>query len=556
MNGALPRQRWLDPIDAFVQEHGRGVPRWAAICTYECDLVRLEREVIPALSRRGRGFRTLVLADAGALQKQLSQDAPLRARFNVHPVRLAHGGRGIFHPKLVFLRAGSAARVCFGSANVSTGGFGGNLELWTHTDDFEIVGAVARFLDQLATNTGVWVDPACARGIARAVAGIEMRASGRVWTSIDESFAERVARSPKIENTTLNVVSPAYATPKGLVEVRKAFPCTSLTLHTDDNVVVPATKTLVYDPAIPGDVDEAGADQADPPRLHAKLFVFRDSQSTRAWIGSANFTAQALTRTPSNGGNVELLIETALPKGQAACLAEDLSRLFQPSNEPPTQRVEDDAEGPGILGAVISCELVQARSGPSLVVHTTPGASSVRLESGKVVINVAIQNARGVVRGADVPRMLPGCDDSGAGIWVISERVGAARYPVVVNSPHVPDYDTSLPTQAPLDALLDELRGVLPPPRTVSDDVEDVVPDMNDANDWEDYADDDGKCLAEVNHQGALDQVAVKAAVATKLVKRLTSGGTQKVFLQRLETDCKAGCAPHLHSVIARWFSR
>jgi hypothetical protein len=557
MSAALPRQRWLDPIDAFVREHGRSTPRWAVVCTYECDPALLERTVLPALTRRGRGFRALVLADAGALQKQLSEDHPLCARFNLHPVRLTKGGRGIFHPKLVFLRAGRAARVCCGSANVSTGGFGGNLELWTHTDDLEVVGAVARFLVELTSCSSVLVDPACKRGITRAVSGIDRKSSERVWTSLGESFVERARRLPGIQSAALDVISPAYATPKGFSEVRKAFPCASITLHTDDNVAIPDTKTLVYHPAMAGDDDEVGADQSDPPRLHAKLFVFRNSKQTRAWLGSANFTAQALTKTAANGGNVEILFETALPSGQAACLSDDLGTLFKPSKEPPNLRSEDDDDAPSAAGSVISCELVHRGGGPQLVVHTTPDAASVKLgaSAGAVAVTVRIQRSRGVVQGADVPRLLPGCEDTGPGVWVIYEQVGRDRVPVVVNAPHVPDHDTSRPNQAPLDTLLDELRGVLPKPRALPDETDDTEGDTPDDTDDSDAEfEQEEKRLAEAHHQGVLDQLAVKTAVAKKLIDRLTSGDERAEFLRRLERDCKVGCAPHLHSVVTEWF--
>jgi hypothetical protein len=75
----LSRQRWIDPIDSFVREFGRSIPeRWAVICTYECDFQVLERRILPSLNRRGRAFRTLVLADARALEDRLSVSRPFR----------------------------------------------------------------------------------------------------------------------------------------------------------------------------------------------------------------------------------------------------------------------------------------------------------------------------------------------------------------------------------------------------------------------------------------------------------------------------------------------
>ena len=119
IHSGIARQRWIDPLDNFVRDHGRQTPRWAIICTYGCDPDVLERQVLPRLNRRGRAFRTLVLADAGELEVQLAGKSTFRPRnqVNLHPVRVRGGG--IFHPKIVFLRAGAHARVCFGSANIS-----------------------------------------------------------------------------------------------------------------------------------------------------------------------------------------------------------------------------------------------------------------------------------------------------------------------------------------------------------------------------------------------------------------------------------------------------
>jgi len=53
-------------------------------------------------------------------------------------------------------RHGCAAETAVrGSANITTGDFGGNLELWTHTDDDDVVAAIVAFLVDLIGSPSV-----------------------------------------------------------------------------------------------------------------------------------------------------------------------------------------------------------------------------------------------------------------------------------------------------------------------------------------------------------------------------------------------------------------
>ena len=98
----IERNRWIDPIDDFVRRYGRATPRWAVFLTYNIDLEQFSRVVLPALVRQGRRFRTVVLSDQGTLEQSLREWRPrFRGAVNLHKVGCK---RGVFHPKLVFLR--------------------------------------------------------------------------------------------------------------------------------------------------------------------------------------------------------------------------------------------------------------------------------------------------------------------------------------------------------------------------------------------------------------------------------------------------------------------
>ena len=217
-NAGLERRRWIEPIDGFIREHGQRTPRWAILLTYQVDLARFARSVLPVLSRRGRCFRTVLLADHGTLEQSLRAPVHLAGACNIHPVRSSRGG--VFHPKLVFLRAGPHARVCFGSANLTDGGLGSNLEMWTSSDAAEIVVGVRHFLSALTRSPHLALDEVAGRSIARALCGFQDVASDAVWSSLDESFASRLKRGAEQNTRRATILSPMCAGENGLKAAR------------------------------------------------------------------------------------------------------------------------------------------------------------------------------------------------------------------------------------------------------------------------------------------------------------------------------------------------
>ena len=118
-------ERTSDAVRQFITAYGQPSPRRTVLCTFDFDPDRFNATLLPQLTRRGRQFRSLVIANAGALQTKLRCLAkPVFGRYAVGPAKCMHGG--VFHPKLIFLRAGDHFLVGIGSANLTPGGFGGN----------------------------------------------------------------------------------------------------------------------------------------------------------------------------------------------------------------------------------------------------------------------------------------------------------------------------------------------------------------------------------------------------------------------------------------------
>ena len=156
----LESRRWVEGIADFVRQYGRATPRWAIFFTYELTLDKLARSVLPVLSHRGRQFRSVVFADQGALETSLPLfSGKLPGAVNLHPIRCKRGG--VFHPKLVFLRAAQARQSVFRVRLTSPdgGSWHHNLELWADTESDRDIGVgIQRFIRQVADSKDLALD--------------------------------------------------------------------------------------------------------------------------------------------------------------------------------------------------------------------------------------------------------------------------------------------------------------------------------------------------------------------------------------------------------------
>lgn len=557
----LAWQRWLDPVDEFVRQHRREPSRWAIACTYELELATLQRTVLPALSRRGAAFRTLVLVDAGVLERVMNDlAAPLVGAVNLHAVRVTRGG--VFHPKLLLLRAGRHVRVCFGSANLTSGGLAGNLELWSHSDSADVVPGVIAFFDELLAAKAIVLDPTARRGLRRALLGLPRRATPAVWSSLTEPFGRRLASSGEPRARRAVIVSPLYATAGGLVAARAAIPATSVTLCTDRAITFAKAKVRV----LRRDATDAEIESGDPApqELHAKAYAFerRDGSAT-VWTGSANFTAHAVTKSVAQGGNVELMVRAHLPHGEWQRLAHDLeSDLFIAADGPSELPPDRGAPMPAARATVTGAELAIGATGLVLLVSSMRTSGVVRLSYQGRTATVPIRAGRGRLDGHSLRRFLGEAWTSieAATCFAVHELVGTSRFAIVVNVPHVPPSAAEGGTgQATLDAFANELLGrviVYSRPPGASD--EDGDPDPGDRGD-EDDGDGDPldaeleQRLDEVRHQGKLDREAVTLAVLEKRIRQAPAD-QRAGYRAEIVRSAEAAVAPHLRSAVRRLF--
>lgn len=569
-SGGLPSQRWLDPVDRFVKMHGRERNRWAIACTFELDLATLQRSVLPALSRRGAAFRTVVMCDAGTLERKLPElRIPLSGAVNLHGVRLR--GRGIFHPKLLLLRAGPHTRVCFGSANLTSGGLAGNLELWSHSDDCDVIAGVVRFFDQLLESKAVQVSPSCSRSIRRALLGLERRAVADVWSTFDGSFGKRLAAGREARARHAFVVSPLYAGRGGLAAARKQIPTRTITYCTDAPVEVPAgvVRTLRRDPR------SLLADDKDlpPDVLHAKAYAFAmTGGSGLVWSGSANFSAPALVKAVDAGGNVEILVRAEIPKDEWKRLSHDLGSeegMFASAAGQPAAVPRPVQSSPAPMATVTGAELASSPAGACLLISSTKRSGVVTLEYEGRTVHVAIQRGRGRLEGAALRAFLPAAflTNGTATCFAITEVVEGRKVAVPVNVSHVPpSAEDGGSGQHGLDAIADDILGRVrvfrAPPE---DDGEDNSDDDEDDDDMEDAEgrsrpsqrrDEDEELtrrLDECKHQGLLDRSATTLAVLVKLLRRIPKE-ERRYWAAEIVASARTTVPPHLHAAMLPMF--
>ena len=162
----MKSRRYVEPIAEFARRalsraDGLEPPYRAIFLTPDLDLDLFERDIAPLLVRRNRAFRTLIVHDA---------KAPIHGRpAATYELVAALVPGASFHPKLWVLQAATRWCVGIGSSNLTSGGFGRNLEVMSVAEGDPrrdpIPMAVAAFLARLAASTTVRLDRRARRAL-------------------------------------------------------------------------------------------------------------------------------------------------------------------------------------------------------------------------------------------------------------------------------------------------------------------------------------------------------------------------------------------------------
>jgi len=553
-------------------------------CTFDFDPDRFNATIFPQLTRRGRQFRTLVIADAGALQAKLQCiTAPTFARYAIGPARVHKGG--VFHPKIILLRAGEHILTGIGSANLTPGGFGGNLELMlfadhTSADGMSLAQGVAAFLDQLVDCPGV-VLPRDATGFVRAMISDMARASGTVFHSLHGALLPQIARLQTATcgkaTDSLDVLSPWHsngASPdhtdaKTIALLRKSLrvagPVRVFTqgrggfgpeLGREVEVSIPKA-VLVDGPGvdIPSEDDDRVYDRRPTP-LHAKAYLARGRRGNLLLFGSANCTLPALSRSVSQGGNVEVLAASRLTDADVRAFDNDLAEMFVRADAlkpcAPSNRL-NAPKGEIIVGQVVGVggQTMLRIEAPRL----TSGKLTVAAKRGvAATVSVAIHAGIGMVRSsAELKRLFPdGVPGRSSESWssVLWERQNRSWIPFPVIVPLLET--TSGRGDVALVEILEEECGWWPAGR--KDDGDEDPDEDEDSVEGSGVTDDEEEknIWTEAIHQGELDRIAVAVALLRKRITQAERFGSPKAARQYAKSLIKRIEAVPLDEHLAR----
>lgn len=583
-------ERTSDAIRTFVRTHGQPSPRRAVLCTFDFDPDRFNASLFPQLTSRGRQFRTLIIADAGALQAKLGRLAsPAFDRYAIVPAK-CHAG-GVFHVKVLFLRAGESFLVGIGSANLTPGGFGGNLELMLFADHTSGEGralayGAASFLSRLVKCEAVAIPRASRRFIKAAIAGLETK-SDVVLDTLDGALLPQMARAQRAvcgqRVNSLTILSPwhsATASPDqtdsevvgmlrkqmsvaGDVRVftQGAGGC-GPRLGNKVEVLIPSRER--NGPTTDGDSvsddEDAHAFDHRPSTLHAKAYLACGNRGNVLFFGSANCTLPALARPVSQGGNVEVLVATRLSNAEVQAFNNDLEEMFSPAEA--TEDCQHPEQPPAATGSVLAGHLVSGGSGTVLRIEASEiGSRSVLIAAKRGAarpVTVALSDGNGTVEEArELDELFPGgtpnrSDGSWSRVLWENHNDEWVPFPVVLSLLE----PTSSDPDAALLEILEEECGWWPRVDNGRDGAE--VGDNASNENEQDSEDEDREIWTEAEHQGELDRIGVAVA----LLRKRTAGRFQSpkaakqdtaLLLERIEA---LPLKPHLAREVRRFLTR
>lgn len=277
--------------------------------TYNVNLPWFERVVLRQLRRQGlRHF--VILADRARLSEEIGQHLDLVSALGRLYSALGVHVSGSFHPKLLLLTGERAARLYVGSGNLTSSGYGRNLEIFERWDvspqDASLPGAFAevrRFLKKLASESlGAIPDVTAAALDAVLGAPVLERPStvspeAIIWSSPGPLFA----RLPEMPGpaSRLTMVAPSFdADGEAAIELARRLRASSFEVLTDLRTTNLTSKAFDAICAAGGVVRNV----LDRP-LHAKALHAEGKGWELSICGSAN-----LSRAAWRGMNAELVV--------------------------------------------------------------------------------------------------------------------------------------------------------------------------------------------------------------------------------------------------------
>lgn len=289
-------------IPAFTEDFFRkaGPGRWRILSlTYRFDPALFEARFESVLTRGN------IQCDVVTGEKSGST-SPRRLEYHIWRANWP----GTFHPKILVLLANDQIAVGVGSANLTEGGLGGNLEIWhffaQRPDDRPVLAGLRKFIELLLERRIISKNVKIEEFI-RALPKMENHAllTTLAGTLIDQVKARLTNPIKKVE-----IISPIYCDPQKVVlQIRTFATLSPCTLYTSMKKVPKIQGINEYWDLVPPadfDNDEKLIKFTMP---HAKIYAFFSSKWVDLFWGSANLSPSAWLMS-GRKANVDLLVHT------------------------------------------------------------------------------------------------------------------------------------------------------------------------------------------------------------------------------------------------------
>ena len=499
---AGPRIQLPVRVGEFFREHRNGRRRFLAL-TYEFNPAAFERAFSAVLPQS---------VQVDVIAGKECEGSTMHARF------WRANCPSTFHPKMICLLADDKVRVGLGSANLTSGGMGENLEVWGWFElgeDDVVLAGVRGFLQSLQTR-GVFSREAQVKEFIEALP----KAFGRrnVLSTVEGPLLGQVLQRLKKPVQRVDIMTPINGDPSALVrEIVAATGTAEISLYTGESPMPIVSGVKIYYSLVRPGGDESDEGLRTASCAHAKLYAFYHGQSVDLFWGSANLSYSAWMARGKRA-NVEILVHTRMKaRGWKSLRDHPLPghswTPCVPERKAPPEPVERPATSLRLLHAVMD-------------------KGRLRLEasaSGKVAVELRAENSRRTVRCSMVfksavtvvPRLFAhqlGCVGSNAPRWLQWRSHRASDWcKIPVNRLEIIGDDSK-----PMD-LAQQLYWEYCGRRLPRENGDTGLPSENDLE-KEANASDDERELRQCDHQGELDRFVLEwRSIAQRVA--LAAGG-------------------------------
>lgn len=284
----------------------------ALLTTFNFEIEFFEKVILSRLVRNNIR-KVSVFVDAKELSKSLSnaRSGCLGQRYAINPVSMS----GSFHPKVILLLGKNRARLIVSSANLKLTGYCINNEIFDYIDYDEehpayrdlIVKAI-RFFDYCNQFTPQ-LDNALLTTIRKAPYNRKAPANGQLFflENTSNSVLDQLKDIIQEPVETITVAAPYYDNDLlGLKAINNSFPTASIFLYLQHGKsTFPEAVQTVFQKDLKVFEKVKAPGNENSHFYHGKVFLFKCEKSSYVLYGSSNCTQSALTKTKSEGGNIE-----------------------------------------------------------------------------------------------------------------------------------------------------------------------------------------------------------------------------------------------------------